>query len=284
MSHPGGPGYPADPDRTVPIPHPADPGRAADADRTAAIPRPADPGRAANPERTAANPRPVDLSHATGTGSHPVTTASHPANAETMILPVFVTGSRKEPDPPPQPATPPRPPADGALPASERGMLVFVAALLGIGTIAVVLMLGVNNLNTKHPVAPHSPSSVPSPTASVIGAPAAPVVPTSSPTPSPARSASPTAVTTTKSVKKSPTPAPSLLGQPTVLAYCLARNHGMAQPPGSGTSTWTCDPGRRGGQAVPFTPEQVCDWQYGLASHAVVGSLADASTWKCYSK
>jgi hypothetical protein len=204
---------------------------------------------------------------------------SHPANAETMVLPVFVTG-RKEPEPAPAKAEPARPPsgADGSLPASERGMLVFVAALLGAGTIAVVTMLGLGGLNAKHP----APVPVSTPTTAPAGGAPTPAASPSgtSPTPaSPSTAASPTLAKTT--AKHLPSPTPALLGQPQPLTYCLARTHGLPKAPDHDHPTWTCTTGRRG-QVVPFTPEQVCDWQYGNAAHAVVGSLADYSTWKCY--
>ncbi|HEY2675042.1 MAG TPA: hypothetical protein VGJ07_32335 [Rugosimonospora sp.] len=215
-------------------------------------------------ERTVAIPRQVE--------------PGHPGNAETMVLPVFVTGG-KEPEPaPPPPADPPRNPVhDGALPASERGMLVFVAALLGIGTIAVVTMLGLGGLDTKHPV-----PAPPAPTATPAGGGPGPVTsPSAGLSPSMAPSSvapSPTLAKTT--AKKLPSPAPSLLGQPQPLAYCVAKDRGLARAPDHDTPTWTCT--TRRGQLDPFTPEQVCDWQYGPAAHAVVGSLADYTTWKCY--
>jgi hypothetical protein len=33
---------------------------------------------------------------------------------------------------------------------------------------------------------------------------------------------------------------------------------------------------------LPYTPDQLCDWEYGQTSYAVIGSLADPETWKCY--
>ncbi|WP_203921901.1 hypothetical protein [Rugosimonospora africana] len=222
---------------------------------------------AADSDRTVAIPRPGE--------------GNHPANAETMVLPVFVTG-KKEPEPAPAPAQPARQPgADGSLPASERGMLVFVAALLGIGTVAVVVMLGLGGLE-KHPaqIQPTAPAStgpaggVPAPAASPSSLSPSPTAPGS-----PSTAASPTLAKTT--AKHIAPPAPVLLGQPQPLAYCVAKDHGLAQAPGHDHNTWTCTTGRHG-QADPFTPEQVCDWQYGTAAHAVVGSLADYTTWKCY--
>ncbi|HKT05565.1 MAG TPA: hypothetical protein VJT31_39110, partial [Rugosimonospora sp.] len=58
------------------------------------------------------------------------------ANEATVVLPVFVTGKKPE-QPPAHQAM-----AETRLPSSERGMLLFVAALLGLGTIAVVAMMG----------------------------------------------------------------------------------------------------------------------------------------------
>jgi hypothetical protein len=210
---------------------------------------------ATDSDRTVAIPRPA--------------ADSHPANADTMVLPVFLTG-RKEPEPAPAKAEPARPPsvADGSLPPSERGMLVFVAALLGAGTIAVVTMLGLGGLHPQHPA--QVPASTPV-TAPAGGAPApaaspSGAVPTTSASPS---TASPTQARTTAKHLSSP----ALLGQPQPLAYCLAKTHGLPKAPNHDHPTWTCTTGRRG-QVEAFTPEQVCDWQYGNAAHAVVGARA----------
>ncbi|GAA5191562.1 hypothetical protein GCM10023322_49200 [Rugosimonospora acidiphila] len=224
-----------------------------DPDRTVGLPRPADPG--------------------------------HPANAETMILPAFVTGRKEpEPEPAPKPAEPARNQNDGSLPASEKGMLLFVAALLGLGGIAVVIMLGVGGLDKHRAPAPPAVHSTGTPAG---GAPAAPgSSPSSAGTPpaSPASiptSAVPPTVAKTTAKRIAPSPTPTLLGQAQPLAYCIAKDRGLDKAPNGDSPTWTCTTSHRG-KGIPFTPAQVCDWQYGTSSYAVVGSLADPSTWNCY--
>jgi hypothetical protein len=187
------------------------------------------------------------------------------------VLPAFVTG-RKEPAP--RPAEPARHRPEGALPPSERGMLVFVAALLGIGTIAVVIMLGMGGLNPRHgtPAPSTRPSSsTPSPAAAAAPLPTQPV-----PTDSPASSAPAPPPPTKRTMT---TPARTFVGNPNPYAYCLMVNAGIAQRPDHDDPSWSCQ-GRH--RSVDFTPDQVCDWQYGTASFAVVSSLPDPSTWKCY--
>jgi hypothetical protein len=68
---------------------------------------------------------------------------------KTVLLPAFVTSSKigvddqlAKPVIPAQatPAKPAAPDHSDRLPSSERGMLVFVSAILGVGTLAIVAM------------------------------------------------------------------------------------------------------------------------------------------------
>lgn len=60
---------------------------------------------------------------------------------ETMLLPVYVTGgtavAAPSTAPPPKPQSPSNP---DKLPSDERNMLIFVSALLALGTLAIVAM------------------------------------------------------------------------------------------------------------------------------------------------
>ncbi len=190
-----------------------------------------------------------------------------------MVLPAFVTG-RKEPAP--KPAEPARHRPEGTLPPSERGMLVFVAALLLVGTVAVVIMLGMGGLNPRHgtPAPSSKPTtSTPSPAAAAGPLPTQPV-----PTDSPASSA-PAPPPPPPSKRSATTTARTLVGSPNPYAYCLMVNSGIAQRPDHDNPSWSCA-GRH--RTVNFSPDDVCDWQFGNASYAVVSSLPDPSTWKCY--
>jgi hypothetical protein len=68
---------------------------------------------------------------------------------ETMILPAFLTGTARKPEPAPEPKPaapqkPARPDPIAKLPSDERNMLIFVAAVLAIGTLAIVAMAGLH--------------------------------------------------------------------------------------------------------------------------------------------
>jgi hypothetical protein len=75
-----------------------------------------------------------------------------------MVLPVFLTGGTtasgttagadETPAPPPRPAR--RDEHPDRLPASERGMLIFVASLLTAGALAVVATMGFSTLTSHH--------------------------------------------------------------------------------------------------------------------------------------
>jgi hypothetical protein len=56
---------------------------------------------------------------------------------------------------------------------------------------------------------------------------------------------------------------------------------GKPQAPNQSHSAWACVDSR-GVVRRTFTPDQVCIFQYADATHAVVGSLGDPATWKCY--
>ncbi len=207
----------------------------------------------------------------------PVTARPVPAdsaNDQTVVLPVFVTG-KKPVQPPAHEAM-----ADSRLPSSERGMLLFVAALLGLGTIAVVAMMGFGFARGGGPV-PQKSAAAPSPSAVALPPPSpAPVSPSAElPSPTPGKPSP----THSPRARHSPTPGPSALGTlsvGTVLAYCRDTNNGMAWPPSRGRATWTCV---GNGNRQDFTPTDVCQWQYhDGGAHATVGDIADPSTWRCY--
>jgi hypothetical protein len=95
------------------------------------------------------------------------------AHDQTQVLPAFLTGGLAEKtalhptvDPAAVPAKAPAvkpvtpPAADGdKLPSSERNMLIFVALLLAVGTLAVVTVMGIGAL-TRHDATPTpTPSS-----------------------------------------------------------------------------------------------------------------------------
>jgi hypothetical protein len=192
----------------------------------------------------------------------------HPLEHKTVALPAFITGRRDEGK-----AESPRPQAGDKLPPSERGMLVFVAALLALGTVAVVVMLGFGGLTTHHPPAPTQPSETPA-----AGAPVAD--PSPSPSDSPSPSPSPSLSPSPKPSSRKPTPTP--LGGVDLNRFCsaVARNT-FPTPPNNDNSTWTCVD-RSNEVRRTFTPDQVCIFQYPQATHAVVGSLTNPATWKCY--
>jgi hypothetical protein len=206
---------------------------------------------------------------------NPLRPPGSPVNEETVVLPVFVTGKKPE-QPPAQRAM-----AETTLPSSERGMLLFVAALLGLGTIAVVAMMGfglggsggtkpksaVAATTSRTPAgAPPAPSdaTVPSPTAASPSRPA--------PSRSPAR--------------RSPTPGPTStflgnLSNGDVVSYCQHTNNGMPWPPGRGRNSWNCVADH--GQRQEFAPADVCQWRYrDGGARATIGDLTTPSTWRCY--
>jgi hypothetical protein len=198
---------------------------------------------------------------------------------ETLVLPAFVTGKRSEP----KPAEPVRHQApDTTLPPSERGMLIFVAALLGLGTLAMVTVLGVGGFArpahhtgtpTKAAAAPvaattpsASPTGSPSPSPVVASAPAQPVVTTMPATPR--RSSSPAKVTLGTLTRADPS------------AFCMDSMAGRARPHSDGS--WSCT-GTQVRPAFTFTPTDVCQWRYvDKTAYATVGDQTDPATWTCY--
>ena len=190
--------------------------------------------------------------------------------ADTVILPAFVTGRKERP---PKPAEPVRHQAtpEGKLPAGERGMLVFVAALLGIGTLAIVALLGLGGFSRPAPAATRTPSvaavnpPVPSPT------------PSSSPSPTPAASSA------------SPTPPRRTPAGPVVLgtltsadpgAFCTYSRAGRARQQDDGS--WFCT-GSRERPGFPFGPNDVCRWRFlDNTAYAVTNDPTDPATWRCY--
>lgn len=200
---------------------------------------------------------------------------------ETLALPVFITGKKgeeSEPEAPPASSAPEAPPASsereslgGALPASERGMLVFVAALLGIGTVAVVVLLGLGGFSAPptNPATAATMSEEPTPVPSLSPAPSpSPAPPSPSPSPSPSRSTTLARIT---------------LGTLTVndpRAFCTANEAGRARQHEDGT--WFCS-GTSDKPSLPFSSTDVCRWRYlDKTAYAVAADIDDPATWKCY--
>jgi hypothetical protein len=189
---------------------------------------------------------------------------------ETLVLPAFVTGKKPAEPKPPEPRQQP----GDALPPSERGMLIFVAALLGVGTLAVVIVLGMGGFSkpktpVSHPttVASAAATTDPSPTPSPVVSSIAPVPPPPPPTPTPKRSSS---------------PAPRTLGTLTATdpaAYCTYQKAGRPRYKPD-DHTWACVGGHN--LVVPFAPADVCKWRF-LKPNAIatVGDPANPATWKC---
>jgi hypothetical protein len=197
--------------------------------------------------------------------------APPPGIDETVILPAFVTGKKEKE---PKPAEPVRHQAtpEGALPPSERGMLIFVAALLGVGTLAVVTVLGLGGFSSP----PH-PARTPSAAA------AHPPVVTESPSPSPTPAAS------SPAPPPSPTPSPrrttpsrvtlGVLTPTDPAAFCTYSKAGRARQV---DGNWFCS-GGSGHPPFQFAPGDVCQWRYlDKTAYAAVGDATDPATWTCY--
>ncbi len=208
-----------------------------------------------------------------------VVTPSRPGlHDETMVLPAFLTGQVQKPAPP-APSGPTRPDPAAKLPATERGMLIFVAALLGVGTIAVVIMMGMGLGDPKTNPKKGGAASV----AASAGT-TAPTQPTSAPVAQPDP-----APTVTGSLK--PTSHPSAAG-PTVLGsvnaailtdYCnllLADERARYRSQtAAGTTKWECYLGRRDQTIVPNT---VCQWKFKDNSAYITAADLSDLPWKCY--
>lgn len=192
---------------------------------------------------------------------------------ETVILPAFLTGKKPSE---PKPAEPARHLPAPSLPPSEKGMLIFVAALLGVGTVAVVALLGLGGLG-------HKASSQKPTVTSTTAVPNPGVVDSSSPSPSP--SPSPTSSPSpTASPKRSPTPKKSTslgtLGQADPYAYCVETKHSSAQPPDGNNPSWSCVSRSK---ITNFAPTDVCQWRFNDGTaYATVGTLSDPTSWRCY--
>jgi hypothetical protein len=196
-----------------------------------------------------------------------------PEMDETVVLPAFVTGKKERA---PKPAEPVRHQAepDGKLPPSERGMLIFVAALLGVGTVAVVLVLGLGGFRAPQPANTHTPSP-----AAVVPPPPSPS-PSESPSPPP--SPVPSSPPPTTLVRRSP-PGPLVLGTLTrtdPAAFCTYSRAGRARQHDDGG--WFCT-GTQDHPPFPFGPNDVCRWRYlDTTAYAVPGDPADPATWRCF--
>jgi hypothetical protein len=181
-----------------------------------------------------------------------------------MVLPVFVTGKKPEP-----PKT--RPNTPESLPRSERGMLLFVAALLGLGTLAVVAMMGfgLSGSGTPKPSAARNTATQDPPAPSL----SAPVVVVPPPDPSPSVVPSPSRARTSPTPRRSPSRIPlGTLTMGDLQGYCQFRR------PQLEGQQWSCRP-----NGPNFTPTTICRWRFNdRTAHAVIGDIRDPSTWRCY--
>jgi hypothetical protein len=202
-----------------------------------------------------------------------------PVNDETVVLPVFVTGRKPERSPVRQAV------ADTKLPSSERTMLVFVAALLAVGTIAVVAMMGFGLAGNGSGA---DPKRTPSPVSSTAGEappPAGSSSPAASLTPSaPAATSSPSdKPSPSRSLRRSASPSPVSLGalsSNALRSYCWAVNRGTPHAPQDGGS-WTCVAGPS--KQEEFTPTAVCKATFNdKNTYATVGNINDPTTWNCF--
>jgi hypothetical protein len=194
-----------------------------------------------------------------------------PTNEKTVALPAFITGKK-----PGRPGSTPEPvPPDGTLPASERGMLIFVAALLGVGTIAVIAFLGLGGFSAP----PAKPA--PPPAAATSVSPASPASPESPVSPSPTDSLPPPSPSPT--VKRSTAPTHTALGTLNSFdprAFCIASSAGRARQ--HEDHSWYCTGGDNRPES-PFSATDVCRWRYlDKTAYAVVADIDQPATWKCY--
>jgi len=205
---------------------------------------------------------------------------------ETVVLPRFRTG---EPDPVPRPvpATVPGVPRQPAVPVehglgpAERGMLIFVAALLGLGTVAVVATMGfgLSRGGTPAGVHPSGTASAPAPPV-----PAGPTAPTgSTAAASASASAGPSASRSTAAPRQLGT-----LGQGDLSGYCGSLGYTLRapneparrQPPAS--PNWNCSRGVPSPGAIDIVPNQVCRWRYGdTGAYTPARNPQDALPWTC---
>jgi len=204
----------------------------------------------------------------------PAPPARPPEPDATVVLPAFVTGKKERP---PKPAEPVRHRAEpeGKLPPSERGMLIFVAALLGVGTVAVVAILGLGGFSSPAPASTRSPR-----VAAVT--PPAPDSPSPSPSPVASSVAPPSPPPTTPAVRRT-TPGPVALGALTrtdPAAFCMYSKAGRARQRDDGS--WFCS-GSQDHPPFPFEPNDVCRWRYiDNTAYAIPGDPTDPATWRCF--
>lgn len=247
------------PRATAAIPVVQPPTAAAGQQPPAAPVSPGQPGQASPAQPAQVAPRP----------------STAPASDETMVLPVFVTGKKPERTPVRQAV------ADTKLPSSERSMLVFVAALLAVGTIAIVAMMGFGLAGNGSGAAPTRTASPVASSAGALPPPATSAAPSASPTPE-ATSASPKP-STSKSPRHSASPTPHSLGTlsgAALVGYCQAANGGIPRPP-QGDGSWSCVAGPNKPPKT-FTPTAVCRTNYDdKTAYANVGTINDPTTWHC---
>jgi hypothetical protein len=195
-----------------------------------------------------------------------------PAPDETAVLPAFITGKTEPlPERPREQPAPEHRPSD-ALPPSERGMLIFVATLLGLGTLAVVVVLGLGGFSA--PAATIQPTPTPADTPSTTPSPSLSPSPSDPPSPSPSPSR--------PSPRRSPTHR--LLGALTAkdpAAYCTSLDAGSVRQ--HSDHSWYCRGGFNHPDPLPFTSTDVCRWRFlDKTAYAVAADIDDPTTWKCY--
>ena len=237
------------------------------------------PGPVSAPPVRAATPTPAPP-------QVPVIDPRHPAlHDETMVLPAFLTGKIELP-PEPEDLDEPAPnngrPDPGAkLPAAERGMLIFVAALLGIGTIAVVSLMGMGLANPKKATTP------PAPTTSASGS-AAAVAGNPSPVADPVPSATGSLRPTGRPSSSGPKVLGSIANVDVLRTYCSQwRNDAFVVGPGQpgNSPTWACvDPHakRPSDATLQAAPNYVCRWKYRDNSSYSPSQGSDKLPWTCY--
>lgn len=174
------------------------------------------------------------------------------------------------------PAAPPKAPAPSRQtpseppPVSVRGLPMFLAALLGLGTIGIVFMTMPGSGKAD---------SAPKPNATASAGPAAPAAATGTPSGQPSHHAT--------GATPSSRPILGSLDQQTMGKFCASRDAGFAtlrrEPQGAGAAidNWACT-GKSRTRGFTIVPTDVCQWRYG--SSAVAGYLNrnDAYSWRCY--
>ncbi|HEX6500019.1 MAG TPA: hypothetical protein VF054_13455 [Micromonosporaceae bacterium] len=200
--------------------------------------------------------------------------------APVQPVPLGAPAAAPPSSPPPTSQAPAKtPPASGRQAPSEpppisiRGLPMFLAALLGLGTIAIVFvtMPGSDRAN-----------SAPQPSA----APTVSVTASVSPAGKPTGTGKPSA----RHPGAGPSPTRTVLGSldlQTMGRFCVSRDAGFAtlrrapQGPGAAIDNWACT-GKSRTRGFTIVPTDVCQWRYGVSSVAGYLDRDDAYSWRCY--